>query len=514
MGRQIAEFSVDPRMFSLVGPRLYRGNLARIWVREVLQNSMDAGAKNIDIRMRKQSYKGILPADLDLDRAEAALYEERRGEIIELTCEDDGHGMSEDTFINSFLRLGSSEKAEFSIGGWGVAKAIILCGQYWEVETDEIRCTSEMLGKQPVEDLEEPRRGTRILMRIAIEEDTWRWNVSEARQCIRLSRLPGVKVAFNGEQIEHVRIGKQITELDWCTISANDSQGTVHPGMHIRAKGLYQFTTHLSGETCVFVDIPDLPSSVDDPNYPLTVSRESFIGRYNREVMEVANTMIIEPSTAEGNEPDGIDEWFDQFVLPPGVEPPQRAMYAAQSIGGSTPSGPTVEGEVLGIWEPPFEMGEGTRCLSPLSFGFGVMRHRDYDGVAPEESNRYLKILNIWHEMTVEAFSILGTTFSVDYDLHVGFTMVPNAAAAFYKEPQVGTFILVNPTKLKLSDPMKINVPILLHRLAEEIAHFSGIRLHGEDMNRRKTALFYNFMEPDNYVRMEEAYKRGEAMGI
>lgn len=73
------------------------------WWREVIQNSVDGGAKNIEL-----------------------YYEYTDDGNILLRCRDDGTGMTEDVLRNVFLALGGTDKGKDKTGGFGYAKVIIL----------------------------------------------------------------------------------------------------------------------------------------------------------------------------------------------------------------------------------------------------------------------------------------------------------------------------------------------------------------------------------------------------
>lgn len=72
------------------------------WVREAFQNSIDAGARRIELDTRSDGEGTV---------------------TVSLT--DNGSGMSEDTLRNALLTLGGSQKEENAVGGFGYAKNIL-----------------------------------------------------------------------------------------------------------------------------------------------------------------------------------------------------------------------------------------------------------------------------------------------------------------------------------------------------------------------------------------------------
>jgi len=113
-----------------------------------------------------------------------------------LTCADNGIGMDPDTILNRFLVLGESGKeGQGQVGGFGVAKAVILGGSHdWEVVTRRWRVTMEQIEKGlPLEELPEEIQGTVITLHfhraeehIAIRPGV----VTEAMQLLALSDTP------------------------------------------------------------------------------------------------------------------------------------------------------------------------------------------------------------------------------------------------------------------------------------------------------------------------------------
>lgn len=94
--------------------------------RELFQNSVDAGAKEIDIRM------GTEPRIGSFGRPSNG------GSIIRVVFADDGVGMTEDTIRNVFLEPGRSTKSTgTSVGGFGTARTLLCFSQdRYEIHTN------------------------------------------------------------------------------------------------------------------------------------------------------------------------------------------------------------------------------------------------------------------------------------------------------------------------------------------------------------------------------------------
>jgi len=87
--------------------------------RELIQNSVDAGAKNIDISLKRG---------------------EEGHTLVKFT--DDGCGFNSDVRDNVFFFLGKTNKGEGSIGGFGKARIVVCFSQHsYEIISQDWRCT-------------------------------------------------------------------------------------------------------------------------------------------------------------------------------------------------------------------------------------------------------------------------------------------------------------------------------------------------------------------------------------
>ena len=526
MASRIPTFTVDQRAFSLLGENLYEGRLAAIWGREVVQNAVDAGARNITLTFR-QGYFPEGRANFDFDGTCARDWEAREAATI-LTCEDDGIGMDDDVIHDAFLRLGGSFKLDETenIGGYGAAKAIILCGQMWSLDTNEWHLDSGMMGNESIRRVDSPRDGTLIEMGITTSS-YYRWKYEDLRTCLVLCHLPGVRIrlihlsatgaVLSDEVIKGVRAGRELIGLGWAKLSSNGAKAKVYRGLHVRARGLYQFTSYLSYDACVFLDIDHLPRA-GEADYPLTVSREGLKSQYRVEVEAVSQTLIVEPRRA--TEPDGEEETLTRYELGRpvmwDVEEPEAIdltlllskLSAADERVDVLPPVPE--------WRPSIALGqdaEGPR-ISPLDFPFVVLRHRKHSRNMAEMTKKGQRLLAIWHELVVEVSRVLGSLYVVDDDMLVGLVLKDDVRARFMSpsgdDPKA---ILMNPRGLRASDPAKVLLPMMLGRLVEELAHADGLDRHDEALHSGTNATFEKLVH-DHYTSLEAAVLRGQRVPI
>lgn len=520
--RPIPTFTVDQRAFTLLGENLYEGRLAAIWAREVLQNAIDAGARSVTITYRQGMFREQVA---NFDFLGVCQYDWQGQETaVLLTCEDDGIGMDEDVLLDAFLKLGGSFKLEAgTVGGFGVAKAIILCGQRWSVDSNDLHLDHGMMGIEPVRTVDEPREGTRIEMGI-LTKNYSRWQFEDLRNCLVLSNVPGVRVrlihlsadgrTLSDEIVRGIRPGKQIDDLGWATLSTNAARSDTYRGLHVRARGLYQYTEYLSHDTCAFLDIPELPRA-GDVTYPLTVSRETLKTERKTQVQAVIQRLVVEPSQARHR--DVEDETLVKFegrrkAWDPLDEPEAVPYYAEAALLQPTTALHDVLPK-LDEWNPTsgglqYESGDED-LRSPLGFPFLVLRHRKFRHLRTERTRKGMRLLNVWHSLVSEVVDILGSTYTLDDEVCVGLVMRENTAAMYYREGETRG-ILVNPRGMRLGDPVKTLMPRLLYRLVEELLHSGGLSVHDESLHYETFGAFDRLLR-DHHARLEGAVRRGLA---
>jgi hypothetical protein len=95
--------------------------------RELFQNSVDAGAKRIDIEIENAVGRGSFGRDANLD------------EVVRIKFSDDGRGMTQDVLENVFFKPGETTKKDNSTtGGFGTARLMLCFSQVrYAIRTNE-----------------------------------------------------------------------------------------------------------------------------------------------------------------------------------------------------------------------------------------------------------------------------------------------------------------------------------------------------------------------------------------
>jgi len=288
---RIAKMEAPVDVILNLARKIYERNFFPIWTREVVQNSVDAKAKNIYITTTRERINEKY--------------------ITKLTVVDDGIGMDEKTIHDAFLTLGGSYKEGDEItGGFGIAKVIVIWGNtevngvLWKLITRDNYVDSSFLGKKPVEKLTKQFAGTKI--EVYRQEDYYHSQIIEVLENCNVS----ANLFYNGLKIKQLKRATKKGELSWCNIFYKKSCEK-HQKNHliVRVNGIYQFSRYISsrmpGAAIVEVTTKIKPS---EPNYPLTPSREQFRedGGYLQEMR-----IILE----QFNQPDIIRENDEPYVF-------------------------------------------------------------------------------------------------------------------------------------------------------------------------------------------------------
>lgn len=231
-------------------------------VREIVQNSKDAGATKLEINIEENK----------------------------IIFSDNGCGMTEEVLKAGMLTMSGSVKKEGDTGGFGAAKELILFAQEsYEIETNDIyaygSCLSYMLDKK------EFVRGTKISIVPHTlfnykASDFYAKTVSFVEQCYF-----DMKIYVNGKHVYQNRIGELYRELDWATIySSSEEEETKH--MKIMHNGILMFKKYVDPmKTHLVIDIKGKSTEA------LTTSRDNLKYSYEEELQK----LTLEIQKSQGN---------------------------------------------------------------------------------------------------------------------------------------------------------------------------------------------------------------------
>ena len=231
-------------------------------VREFIQNSVDADAKNIE---------------LNFD-----------GEWLEIM--DDGMGMSLIAIENALLTLGGSYKKGSSVGGIGKAKEILyFAWPQWEIRSQR----SLIIGSGANYEIKNCnfQRGT--VSKIFINGKT-RNLEAKIKRYVGLCNFKNreIIVKYNGEHVESdlLQPGKKAFVIDdlGSLYLTDDLRFEFKSRIIVQAHGLFMFSIHSVLDKCYIFNI-------SMPSYDcLTSNRDSFIGEWQDKFTKMVGKVAID----------------------------------------------------------------------------------------------------------------------------------------------------------------------------------------------------------------------------
>lgn len=205
------------------------------WWREAIQNSVDAGATQIDCK--------------------TYINEEAKTVLIQVS--DNGRGMSQEILVDKFLAFGetSKEGQEGSVGGFGKAKELLILPWLgWTVETmDAAGQITGVTGKANEYEFKAPHtisrdtQGTTLVVEMPIDQTT---NDNICKSFIRKCFIPQTKFKVNGEEVSADLLpGKEVTHNKDMVITWNEEQ-KINDNVKaiVRVKGVYMFRQYVYSE--------------------------------------------------------------------------------------------------------------------------------------------------------------------------------------------------------------------------------------------------------------------------
>lgn len=235
-------------------------------IREFLQNSVDAGAKNIHIK--------FIP------------------EKLLLAVKDDGCGMDRNVIVNKLLALGGSQKHQNSIGGFGKAKELL----FFAWEKYAIRTNNYLVfgsgAEYSIRKTDKFRKGTICVIKFNSKEEYQ----TALSYCV--SYLPhnevGANIYLNDRKIKYSFGAKRkVREFDWADIYCCDDLNTE---VSVRVSGVEMFEHFSYGRNPVKnKTIIELKGNSYDI---LTTNRDALNYKYHKELQEFLENITINPISA------------------------------------------------------------------------------------------------------------------------------------------------------------------------------------------------------------------------
>lgn len=235
------------------------------WVRELAQNGIDAGSKNISINL-ESTYSGNTVA----------------------VCENDGPPMDRETLLDKFLCVGGTTKDfDGSVGGFGIAKLVIAFAHLsYKIETGNLVVEGSG-GEFDISESDDYVDGVRTT--VVMEGD----QVDRIKQsCYLFTRYAQWSGTFsvNGEVLSCDQVkGARRRDLEFGTVYTNKSDSY---RLVVRIGGIPMFVQHCGHDRLVIVELSGHSDQV------LTSNRDGLVGPFRGELSDFVTQLSVDKKSA------------------------------------------------------------------------------------------------------------------------------------------------------------------------------------------------------------------------
>lgn len=211
--------------------------------RELIQNSRDAGARNIEMECVPDTFT-------DPETEETV-------ECVRCTARDDGRGMDYETLMGAFFRRGGTQKSAGSVGGFGDAKNLILTPWLgYRVRTRDI----EVQGRH--ESLFAALEKRNLPMMRGTEITVWMPATSAttdefAQHIVEMSSVDTIRFKVNGKTVRSALPKGSLISDTPITIFGRGQVGNLlvyhsprakKQGVYVRSQGIFMYAAGASGD--------------------------------------------------------------------------------------------------------------------------------------------------------------------------------------------------------------------------------------------------------------------------
>jgi hypothetical protein len=267
--------------------------------RELFQNSLDAGAKNINISMIEDTGKGSFGRPAKTEK------------VIRVIFEDDGKGMDENILRNVFLSPGESTKKNGeTVGGFGTARIMLCFSQdRYSVKTNGLNVEGD--GSEYIinENNDDIIRGCKMEIDIDPNEFDEYWkntNLNKLRDHLySFLSYSDIKhnIIFNGNSLQYIEKttkGRYKRELfieqdkSFAKVYTTSGQKALHKGeIIVRVNGVVMFTSSADIKEQVVIEInPEMSREV------LLDNRDGMKRKYQSVLNDFLNELSVNTLSA------------------------------------------------------------------------------------------------------------------------------------------------------------------------------------------------------------------------
>jgi hypothetical protein len=436
----------------------YSQSIPTIWIREAIQNSIDARSSRIDITL-DETYVSV---------------------------EDDGTGMTADIILNKLLVLGGTFKENVnSTGGFGKAKEVLFfCWDEWEIQScptskDYFYVCSDMVGCKPINHVTGLfSRGTKIKIKYDPSSDsTWKWS-GDIKDFIRTCSTK-CQIYLNGEKLDTLPLKGKKYEYPSFKLLVNKS--SPEDRVFIRINGICMFTRYVSTKIPAAVCVDLSGSSVE----MLNSSRESLKYSYQREIDKIIEEILVNPrSLLTKSSKVFIDKYLKRELENLKNEILETCDTLTGELANMTISA-FIAGQKTDLENCISELKEVAPHLadklqtivnneyeSELGYSFVVHRHGKRVPSIDPTSKKAKKILHMWKTIIDELMLI----YYPGYEYITGLDFDPSLNASYTKGCDLGTgigikdHICINPVNVISLKTAEMGT-YMFFRACHEITH-------------------------------------------
>lgn len=431
----------------IIGPEFFKkefneyDNWRWAWVREICQNSIDAGSGKISFEITEE------------------------GDHTVVTVTNDGTPMTEDIIVNKLLALGASGKNfAGTTGGFGKAKNILLfCHQAWSVKSG-ITCVSGVGGEYDITKIPH-LSGT--MTTVTMEGHQRDKLIEQLELFIKVAQWSGVFVINGSEHTANLKKGSPRRDLGFGKVFTNKS---IPYRMIVRINGVPMFITRIGLDRCVIVELTGTSDQV------MTSNRDGLLYQYRNELSDFVTELSVDKRSALKDRSRGPKyiqyrgtklchkQALDVSELVVGTSRCKISdeglvdLYAT-AAGGEVAGGETVHDSVLravgtavsgGVVSLPLSQDSVERSVvATIGTNFLIKNETDlkvpayYDPGSGEFSSYSKKLVRSWGRIMLE----LHRMFDTEAEFSIGFIFDDSAEAEF-EQGDFGKVYFLNPCKI------------------------------------------------------------------
>ena len=395
------------------------------WGREAGQNSLDAGATDINV-MTVVDGEGN----------------------TKVTWVDNGCGMSRETLVNKFMAVGGSDKPNGGTGGFGVAKIILaFAHKQYSIRTRDFEAIGSG-ARYGIKDGLPSING--LILRVTMDGDVKDDLDSRIKKWCKFSSTKA-NIVLNGDVLETLKLHRPKLTTDWCKVYTYKDAGWGYEA-RVRINGQYMFNVYTSVDTHVIVDLNGTKST----DY-FTSNRDSLNSEWRSKLQKLLEEIYENPKAIkEDDEQINLYSGTDGRVVLERRKPTRKAaLSATPTIGTGSKNDSSMDGYKPSLPQqsmlaPELRGKTEYRKVEELIDGFDVAVVNCTSKAIPQKwipghmNGSIGKLLNRW----VRVLQVCGLILERTEEFTPGWIFSKDTRAQYRHNPEYGHMIQLNPVDI------------------------------------------------------------------